>query len=43
MMGQRAAALLILDQHDFDSVPGEDIDGGLVDARRQHLLGTALQ
>ena len=43
VMGQRAAALLVLDQHDLDAVPGQHIDGGLVDARRQHLLGAALQ
>ena len=43
MMGQRAAALLVLDQHDLDAVAGQQVDGGLVDARRQHLLGAALQ
>ena len=43
VMGQRAAALLVLDQHDLDAVARQQIDGGLVDARRQHLLGAALQ
>ncbi len=43
MMGQRAAALLVLDQHHLDAVPRQQIDGGLIDARRQHLLGAALQ
>ena len=43
VMGQRAAALLVLDQHHLDAVARQEIDGGLVDARRQHLLGAALQ
>jgi hypothetical protein len=43
MVGQRAAALLVLDQHDLDAVTRQKIDGGLIDARRQHLLGAALQ
>ncbi len=43
VMGQRAAALLVLDQHDLDAVTRQEVDGGLVDARRQHLLGAALQ
>ena len=43
VMGQRAAALLVPDQDDLDAVAGEETDGGLVDARRQHLLGTALE
>ena len=43
MMGQRAATLLVLDQHDLDAVTRQQIDGGLIDARRQHLLGAALQ
>ncbi|MFK4510541.1 hypothetical protein ABIF81_005719 [Bradyrhizobium daqingense] len=43
MMGQRAATLLVPDQDNLDAVPGEKADGGLVDARRQHLLGAALQ
>ena len=43
VMGQRAAALLVLDQHDLDAVTRQEIDGGLIDARRQDLLGAALQ
>ncbi len=43
VMGQRAAALLVLDQHDLDAVTRQEVDGGLIDARRQHLLGAALQ
>ena len=43
VMRQRAATLLILDQHDLDAVARQQVDGGLIDARRQHLLGTALQ
>ena len=43
VMGQRAAALLVLDQHDLDAVTRQQVDGGLIDARRQHLLGAALQ
>ena len=43
MMGQRAAALLVPDQHDLDAVACQHVDGGAVDARRQHLLGAALQ
>ncbi|MGY4329723.1 hypothetical protein ACVWWG_004140 [Bradyrhizobium sp. LB7.2] len=42
-MGQRAAALLVPDKDDLDAVAREEIDGGLVDARRQHLLGAALE
>ena len=43
VMGQRAAALLVLDQHDLDAVTRQQVDGGLVDSRRQHLLGASLQ
>src|SRR5713226_699673 len=43
MMGQRTATLLVLDQHDLDAVTRQDVDGGLVDARRQNLLGAALK
>ena len=43
MMGQCAATLLVLDQHDLDAVARQHVDGGLVDAWRQHLLRAALQ
>ena len=43
VMGQRAATLLVPDQHDLDAMARQQVDGGLVDARRQHLLGAALQ
>ena len=43
VMGQRAAALLVPDKDNLDAVARQQIDGGLIDARRQHLLGAALQ
>ena len=43
VVGERAATLLVLDQHDLDAVARQEIDRGLIDARCQHLLGTALQ
>jgi len=43
VVGQRAATLLVLDQHDLDAVTRQQINRGLIDARCQHLLGTALQ
>ena len=43
VMGQCAAAPFVPDQHDLDAVTRQKVDGGLIDARRQHLLGAALQ
>ena len=43
VMGQRAAALLVGDQRHLDAVTGQQANRGLIDAGRQHLLGTALQ
>src|SRR4030095_14650993 len=43
VVGERAAALLVLYSHDLDTMAGEQVDGGLIDPRRQHLLRTSLQ
>ena len=43
VVGQRAAAAGALRDHDLDAQPGQQADGRLVDARRQHLLGAAGQ
>ena len=43
VMGQCAAALLILDQHDLDAMTGQQTDRGLIDPRRKHLLRATLQ
>ena len=43
VMGQRPAALFILYQHHLDAVARQQVDRGLIDPGRQHLLRTALQ
>ena len=43
VVGERAATLLVPNQDDLDAVTRQKIDGGPVDARRQHLLRAALQ
>ena len=43
VMGERAAAAGPLGDDHLDAVPGEQTDGGLVDLRRQDLLGAAAE
>src|SRR6266700_4404954 len=43
VVSERAATLLVADEHDLDAVTRQQIDGGLVDSRRQHLLRAALE